>query len=127
LLANGWLFVWSLLSSDENSLADFFFFSLWGFVLAGTMSLGLFAYLGLMLALFKEAWSNTRGRLFAIAASPLIGVPWWYPTLRDLNSDPSFAVVIGVVCLAFGLTVRRPPAGESVRPASANTGSAFST
>lgn len=96
-------------------------------MLASTMSLGLFGYLGLMLAVFKTAWSKTRGRLFAIATSPLIGVPWWYPTLRDLNSDPSFAVVIGVVCLAFGLTVRRPPASASVRIPSAKPRPAVST
>lgn len=118
------VFAWTDWSSEDPVLVNLFILPFAGLLLGGLvvlllMSLSALLCLG-VLALLDREHAQWRRRAIAVAASPLVGVPWWFWAWSAREDDPGFLLFLGAVCLAFGLTVpfrRSRQARRLVRPA----------
>jgi hypothetical protein len=94
-----WLGLYLLLAL----LSAFYF----GGIAALLLSVGGLLYLAVLVR-FRTRWTRVRRRLLALVLSPLLGVPWWFLAWTDYGYDPGLWVLLGVVCIAYGLLVRFP-------------------
>ena len=115
------VFAWTTEWSSEDPLLvnllilPYATFLLWGLVYLLLMTLSALLYLG-VLALLDREGAQWRRRVTAVAASPLVGVPWWFWAWSAQEDDPGFVLFLGAVCLGFGLTVPLRQSREARRP-----------
>src|SRR6266511_455509 len=118
-------FGWADWSSEDSVAVNLFIVPLvalllWGFVLLFVISLSALLYLGvvaLLDGLLNGEHSRLQRRAVAVAASPLVGFPWWLWAWGDEADDPGFVVFLAVICLAFGLMVPLRRFRQARRPA----------